>query len=133
MTEHILIVEDDEDIRFMLQAALETETYSLSFARDGLEALEELQTTSPSLMLLDLGLPRMNGYALLDALEKWQPDLSFPIIVITADPQAEARLARKPVRVVPKPFSLNALLALVREMLKVGKVHDGSNRTWQQP
>ena len=90
MTEHILIVEDDENIRVMLQTALEMKAYSLSFARDGLEALELLQTTTPSLILLDLNLPRMNGYALLETLEKQRPELSLRIIIITADAQAAA-------------------------------------------
>lgn len=121
MTEHILIVEDDENIRVMLQTALEMKGYSLRFAGDGLEALELLQTTTPSLILLDLNLPRLNGYALLETLEKQRPDLSLRIIIITADLQATARLARKPVKIVLKPFSLHALFAIIEEMLKVGK------------
>ena len=121
MTEHILIVEDDENIRVMLQTALEMKAYTLSFAKDGLEALELLQTTNPSLMLLDLNLPRMNGYALLETLEKQRPDLSLRIIIITADLQAAARLAQKPVKIVLKPFSLRALFAIIEETLKVGK------------
>ena len=121
MTEHILIVEDDENIRVMLQTALEMKGYSLRFAGDGLEALELLQTTTPSLILLDLNLPRLNGYALLETLEKQRPDLSLRIIIITADLQATARLARKPVKIVLKPFSLHALFAIIEETLKVGK------------
>lgn len=121
MTEHILIVEDDENIRAMLQTALEMKAYSLSFAGDGLEALELLQTTTPSLILLDLNLPRMNGYALLETLEKQRPDLSLRIIIITADSQAATRLAQKPVKIVLKPFSLSALFAIIAETLKVGK------------
>jgi CheY-like chemotaxis protein len=115
MTEHILIVEDDEDIRIMLQAGLEMEGYRLSFAGDGLEALELLAAASPSLMLLDLGLPRMNGYALLEALERQRPDLPFPVIIITADTRAAVRLAQKPVKIIPKPFSLYSLFATIAE------------------
>jgi len=121
MTEHILIVEDDENIRVMLQTALEIKAYSLSFARDGLEALELLQTTTPSLILLDLNLPRMNGYALLETLEKQRPDLSLRIIIITADPQAAARLAQKPLKIILKPFSLSALFTIIAETFKVGE------------
>ena len=121
MTEHILIVEDDENIRVMLQTALEIKAYSLSFARDGLEALELLQTTTPSLILLDLNLPRMNGYALLETLEKQRPDLSLRIIIITADPQAAARLAQKPLKIILKPFSLSALFTIIVETFKVGE------------
>jgi DNA-binding response OmpR family regulator len=118
MTEHILIVEDDDDIQLMLRAGLEMQHYRLSFARDGQEALELLASIPPpSIMLLDLGLPRMNGYALLEALERQRPDLSLPVIIITADPQASARLAHKRVTVVTKPFSLYALFASIEETL----------------
>ncbi len=117
MAGHILIVEDNEDIRTMLQAGLELEGHRLSFAGDGLEALEQLASISPSLILLDLGLPRMNGYALLETLEKHRPDLSVPIIIITADTRAPARLAQKAVKIIPKPFSLYALFAAIEETL----------------
>jgi len=121
ITEYILIVEDDENIRSMLQTALEMKAYSLSFARDGLEALVLLQTTTPSLILLDLNLPHMNGYTLLEMLEEQRPELSLRIIIITADARAATRLAQKPVKIILKPFSLQALIALIEEMLKSEK------------
>jgi CheY-like chemotaxis protein len=121
VAEHILIVEDDENIRDMLQSALEMKAYRLSFARDGLEALELLQTIAPSLILLDLHLPRMDGYAVLETLEKQWPELSHRIIIITADAQAAARLARKSIKIIPKPFSLHAIYVLIEETLKSGK------------
>jgi len=121
VTEHILIVEDDENIRDLLQTALEMKGYRLSFARDGLEALECLQTTTPSLILLDLHLPRMDGYAVLETLEKQWPALSLRSIIITADAQAAARLAQKSIKIIPKPFSLQAIYALIEETLKSGK------------
>jgi len=121
MTEYILIVEDDENIRSMLQTALEMKGYSLSFARDGLEALDLLQTTTPSLILLDLNLPHMNGYTLLEMLVEQRPELSLRIIIITADARASTRLAHKPVKIILKPFSLQALIALIEEMLKSEK------------
>jgi two-component system, chemotaxis family, chemotaxis protein CheY len=105
----------------MLQSALEMKAYSLSFARDGLEALELLQTTTPSLILLDLHLPRMDGYAVLETLEKQWPELSLRIIIITADAQAAARLAQKSIKIIPKPFSLHVIYVLIEETLKSGK------------
>jgi len=121
VTEHILIVEDDENIRDMLQTALEMKAYRLSFASDGLEALELLQTITPSLVLLDLHLPRMDGYAVLEILERQWPELSPRIIITTADAQAAARLAQKSIKIIPKPFSLQAIYALIEETLKSGK------------
>ena len=126
MTKHILIVEDDYAIQEMLQARLAMEGYSLSLARDGQEAMERLETTIPSIILLDLGLPHMNGYALLEALEKQRPDLSLPVIIMTADPQEPARLAQKPVTIFPKPFALHALVAAIKKAINV-KEEDGLN------
>jgi DNA-binding NtrC family response regulator len=72
-------------------------------------------------MLLNLNLPRMDGYTLLEALEKQRPDLSLPIIIISGDPQAASRLAQKPFKIVPKPFPFHSLLSIIQETLKVDK------------
>jgi two-component system, OmpR family, response regulator MprA len=117
MTDHVLLVEDDDDILELLQTRLAMEGYSLSLARDGREALTQLETLTPSIMLLDLGLPRMNGYAVLETLEKQRPDRSFPILIITADPHAATTLAHKPVQILLKPFALRSLITLMHEML----------------
>ena len=117
MTQQILIVEDDPAIQEMLQARLEMEGYSLSLARDGQEALEQLERAIPSIMLLDLEMPRMNGYVLLETLEKQRPGLFLPTLVITADPHAAAKLAHKPVILFPKPFSLRVLIAAIKEIM----------------
>jgi DNA-binding response OmpR family regulator len=129
MTKHILIVEDDYAIQEMLQARLAMEGYSLSLARDGQEAMERLETIIPSIILLDLGLPHMNGYALLEALEKQRSDLSLPVIIMTADPQAPARLAQKPVTIFPKPFALHALVAAIKKAISVKEEDELNHHT----
>jgi DNA-binding response OmpR family regulator len=68
-------------------------------------------------MLLDLGLPDLNGYAVLETLEKQSPDRSFPILIIMADPHAATTLAHKPVQILLKPFALRSLITVMHDML----------------
>lgn len=118
MTKHVMIVEDHTDIQMLLQVQMERTGYTTSLARDGLEALELLATEVPSIILLDLGLPRMDGYALLEALEQQQFPLAETVIVLTADQQAVSKLADKPVTIVGKPFAFSRLLAVIDSLMK---------------
>jgi DNA-binding response OmpR family regulator len=117
MTDHVLLVEDDVAIQELLQNRLAMEGYTLSLARDGREALTQLATATPSIMLLDLGLPHLNGYAVLETLAKQRPERSFPILIITADPHAATILAQQPVQILRKPFALRALITVMHDML----------------
>lgn len=119
MSKHILIVEDQLAIQEVLKFSLEMNGYSVSLVEDGLAALAFLENTNPSIMLLNLNLPRMDGYTLLEELEKQRPDLSLPIIIISGDPQAANRLAQKPLKIVPKPFPFHSLLSIIRETLNI--------------
>ncbi len=117
MSTRVLVVEDHSIIREVLQTILEMEGYSVSLAGNGREALVQLEAALPSLILLDLGLPVMDGYTFLKILEEERPELCLPIIIITADTQAAAKLAGRPVKIFPKPFSLQHLMAAVNEAL----------------
>jgi DNA-binding response OmpR family regulator len=115
MSKHVMIVEDHIEIQTMLQAQLELAGYTSCLARDGLEALELLQTETPSVLLLDLGLPRMDGYAFLERLAERGLPVSLAIIVLTADQNARARLADLGVIVLLKPCPLRHLVATIRQ------------------
>ena len=62
MSEHLLIVEDEEGLREGLRTNFEFEGYRVSLARDGVEGLESALTLKPDLVILDIMLPRMNGF-----------------------------------------------------------------------
>ncbi len=110
MTKRVLIVEDCPDLQMILQTWLEMAGYTTTLAQDGLEALELLESARPSVILLDLGLPRMDGYAFLEALRQREGATSPPVIVLTADPQATSKLAHTSVKVFTKPYSFEVLL-----------------------
>ena len=118
----ILIVEDDLHGRETLRDALEDEGYAVIVARDGHAALQQLVVARPSLMILDLLMPGMNGNALYDELQRTPELARIPVVVTTSDP------ARAP-RGVPtlvKPLALDRLLTLVALACGRGEPRGGS-------
>ena len=84
MSKRILIVDDDRDIRRGLEARLRAAGYETISAEDGLGATTKAIKERPDLILLDLGLPGGDGYAVLDRLRKNSDLESTPVIVLTA-------------------------------------------------
>lgn len=80
---NILFVDDDPILREFAQVHLSTDTVALNVAEDGLDALERLAQATPDLMLLDLEMPNMDGFQLLQALDKAGQLQAFPVIVVT--------------------------------------------------
>ena len=79
---HILVVDDDKNTRRLLTAVLEAENYSVSTAENGEEALAVLDKTQVDLIVLDIMMPRMDGYELTTLLRETNNDL--PILMLTA-------------------------------------------------
>jgi len=83
---HVLVVEDEADLRTSLVELLSIWGYRVSSARDGHEALERLRAgQEPVLMLLDLQMPVMNGDQLLDEVSRHPPERPLRIIVLSAN------------------------------------------------
>lgn len=113
----ILIVEDDVAIRGMLTAALGREALAIDGAPDGLAALEKLATTSYAVIIVDLMMPRMDGYAFLDAFRELQLPARPLIFVMTAyDDAALLKLDATLVHgYLKKPFDVEQVVPLVRD------------------
>ncbi len=110
----ILVVDDDRDMQATIAAILEDEGFDVRVAGDGLDALAALETARPALILLDLTMPRMDGYAFAAELRRRGQHLGIPIVVLTADGRAGEKAARVGADgYVAKPFSLDGLLAAV--------------------
>ena len=79
----ILVVEDEEKIRRLFKTALEP-SYSVVAARDGKEGLALAQLTQPDMILLDLRLPKLDGYMVLRALKMSAKTANIPVVIISA-------------------------------------------------
>lgn len=79
---HILVVDDDKNTRRLIRAVLEADNYTVSTASDGVEALAVLDSTYIDLVVLDVMMPRMDGYAFTETLRQNRNDL--PVLMISA-------------------------------------------------
>lgn len=111
---NILIVEDDDSIREILKLALQLEGYDVHIAANGREGLEELsKMPKPCVILLDLMMPVMDGWAFSDALSQNPDWTKIPIVVVTAFSEKAATLSRV-AKIIKKPVDLEFLLTTVR-------------------
>jgi CheY-like chemotaxis protein len=112
----VFVIDDDADIRETILSVLERHGYVAEAAADGLEALARLRAepVAPRLILLDMMMPRMNGEE-FRAAQLAEPRLAKVPVVVLSGARAVDEVARKiGVEVLPKPFELSMLMALVR-------------------
>ena len=114
----VLVVEDDEAIAQVLQRSLRMEGYEVKIADDGVVALDVAHAFLPDLVILDLGLPRMDGIEVAKAMR--QTD-DVPILVLTARDAVESRVEGLDAGAddyLVKPFERQELLARLRALLR---------------
>jgi two-component system chemotaxis response regulator CheY len=107
----VLVVEDDTGLQETLEEVLELEGYAVIVANDGLDALAKLGEPPPAVILLDVMMPRMDGYAFADELRRRGLHPRIPILILTADGRARQKAERiGAVGYLEKPFDLSELL-----------------------
>ena len=114
----VLVVEDDEDIAQALQRSLRMEGYEVRAAGDGRAALEQGRSFAPDLVILDLGLPGLDG---LEVARSLRADDDVPILILTARDAVEARVEGLDAGAddyLVKPFERQELLARMRALLR---------------
>jgi DNA-binding response OmpR family regulator len=114
----VLVVEDDEAIAHVLQRSLRLEGYEVKIAGDGISALDMAQVFLPDLVILDLGLPRLDGIEVAKSLRRSD---DVPILVLTARDAVDARvegLDSGADDYLVKPFERQELLARLRALLR---------------
>jgi len=115
--QRILIVDDEEGIRESFKLIL-GDMYHLSFAENGDEAMDKISSDNPSLVLLDIKMPRVNGLEVLKQIKNVQPKL--PVIIVTGYQSVET--AQEAVKngasdYIPKPFESKQILSVVKSYL----------------
>jgi CheY-like chemotaxis protein len=116
----ILYAEDDSEHRIMMRIILKNTDITLIEAQNGQEALKKIQFQRPDLILLDLFMPRVDGYAVMEALKANPETRDIPIIVLSAWPTKDSRRRSQEagaVTFIAKPYDPFELVRIVREQL----------------
>lgn len=117
----ILIVDDEDDLRNMLKFRLEAMDYEVSEAIDGQEGLDKARSDRPDLIILDLMLPKIDGFKVCRMLKFDEKYKHIPIIMFTARAQEKDKQIGKEMGAeayVTKPFDPDILLDKIRDLLK---------------
>jgi two-component system, OmpR family, response regulator MprA len=114
----VLLVEDDSEIADVLRRSLRNEGYEVRTAGDGVAALEVAMDFVPDLVVLDLGLPRLDG---IEVCRRLRDEGDVPILMLTARTEVEDRVSGLDSGAddyLPKPFERRELLARIRALLR---------------
>ncbi len=118
----ILIVDDDERNVVLLSVKMEREGYIVESASNGLDALESVRTLNPDVILMDVMMPKMNGYEVLKVLKANEKTRYIPVIMLTGLGEVEHKVQGFDVGAedyITKPFSLREVSARVRSLLRM--------------
>lgn len=111
----ILVVDDDQTVLQLVKAHLTPNGYQVVTANDGSEGLNKVQSEQPDLIILDVQMPRMDGYTFVQEIKKQKSSRQIPIIVITAKEAMEEIFKLEGVReYLTKPFEPTVLLEKVK-------------------
>ena len=115
----VLVVDDSLTVRRASQRLLERHGYTVALARDGIEALERLQQHCPAAVLLDIEMPRMDGFELLSALRDDVRFRALPVVMITsriAERHRERATLLGATAYLGKPYDEVTLLGLLAQL-----------------
>jgi DNA-binding response OmpR family regulator len=120
MRKKILIVEDDAELVELLCFNLKQAGFAVGTAGDGIEAVKKARSLAPDLVLLDLMLPELDGFAVCEILRRDPALASVPILMLTAMSSKFARLSgfdAGATDYITKPFSPRALIEKIQQLL----------------
>jgi len=121
MAKRILIVDDEPQMADMLSIRLEANGYDVVTAHDGQEGLDKARSEKPDLIILDLMLPKIDGYKVCGLLKKDSRFARIPIIMFTARARQEDMALGEEMGAdayITKPFDSQVLLAKIKELAK---------------
>ena len=120
MPKRILVVEDNTDMRDLLQMYLRSAGYTVTLAEDGDEGLRAVETECPDLLITDIRMPNGDGVELIEHLRAKPGLIELPILVLTANGDGRSHKAREAGAnvIMRKPVDLDSVIDIVRELLK---------------
>jgi len=123
----VLVVDDSQESVDLLEYFLKPAGYKILKARDGMEALEIVEKDPPDIILLDIMLPKINGYEVCEKLKKRQSTFHIPIIMITVLKELKDKIKALEAGAddfLSKPFDSVELLTRVKSLLRIKYYHD---------
>lgn len=121
MGKKILIADDEEDVKVVVQLFLESKGYDIVTAYDGLDAMDRAREEKPDLIILDVMMPIIDGFEVCKKLKE-DPDLQdIPVVMLSASSHAESKqrgLEVGAVDYIVKPFDPEKLQAIIEGILK---------------
>ena len=117
----VLVADDDPAMRALFSTILTPQGFDVAEAADGIEALDEAQRLGPAILLLDMDMPRLDGFGVLEALRRRLAGRSVPVIVVTAhdDAATEARCIELGAEdYLTKPIQPSSLVVRIRAVLR---------------
>lgn len=118
--ECVLVVDDAVDNLYLMQFVLESEGYTVDLADSGEQALQKVKSCQPDLILLDLMMPKMNGYEVIERLREDNYLQYIPVFLVTADKYTDCSqaIAAGANGIIHKPIDINELLLEVENSLE---------------
>ena len=115
----VLVVEDDASIRHLVKMILEREGYAVEMAADGAEAMRKLGSAPYDVIVLDLMMPNLDGFAFMNAIAEQDPQRLKNVIVTSAASTTviRDRMRGVPFDILPKPFDIRQLAERVRSCI----------------
>jgi two-component system, chemotaxis family, chemotaxis protein CheY len=114
----VLVIDDSETIRQSVASALEQAGFAVATARDGVEGLERIQEQQPSMVILDVNMPRMNGIELLESLDVRRSGLPVVLLTTEVQPTLMTRARKAGARGwMVKPVNIEQLVETVRKVM----------------
>ena len=117
----VLVIDDEPDVRWLLRLSLERAGHEVLLADDGLRGVAMAQRQRPDAIVLDLMMPVMDGYGVLDALNRDRRTQQVPVLVLTAKavPEEQTKVTDAGARqFMTKPFEPAELATVLEEMLQ---------------
>ena len=118
----ILVVDDEEDMQKMLKIRLEQENFVVITASDGEAAIKAAELEMPDLIILDIMMPKIDGYSCLKEIRRVQKTRDIPILMMSGKEEEKVRdlfAFQKISGYVEKPFELDDLVAKIKGILKI--------------
>jgi two-component system response regulator MprA len=116
----VLVVDDEPQVVWVLEFSLQGEGFETYTAHDGFEAMDQIERHHPDLMVLDVMMPRMDGWSVLEAVANLPAEARPRVVMVTAlasQPDRERAERMGASAYVPKPFDMNHLVGVLQGCL----------------